>query len=127
MSTTVLSLLTALIFEFRSFQPVQNFSEQVVVALVFTALLATFYGYLVQTGSQKIVSPLLIAIIFTFEPIFAFLISLWVGEEVLSIIRVLGMILIIIATIMAIYQENVKKNNQFSQEDQVEFISVLEP
>lgn len=115
--TTVLSLLTALIFEFNSFQPAQNFSETVIVALIFTALLATFYGYLVQTGSQKVVSPLVIAIIFTFEPIFALLVSLWVGEEVLNIIRVVGMMLIILATILAIYQENSKLDKEsFNQE-----------
>lgn len=104
--TTVLSLGAALLFEAKDFESVQVFSGTVVFALIYTALLATIYGYFAQTKAQEIVNPIVIAIIFTFEPIFALLISLWVGEETLNLIRIIGMILILGATLLAIFKEN---------------------
>ena len=104
--TTLLSFLTALVFEFKDFKLIQSLPVSVLFALVLTGGLATVYAYVVQTYSQKTVNPILIAIIFTFEPIFALLLSLWMGEENLTLIRVVGMILILSATAIAIIQEN---------------------
>ncbi len=104
--TTVLSLTAALLFEAKDFESVPAFSGSVIFALLFTALLATIYGYFAQTKAQEIVNPIVIAIIFTFEPIFALLISLWVGEETLNLIKVAGMALILSATILAVIKEN---------------------
>ena len=104
--TTVLSFLSAIFFELKDFKMIQTYSEPVYFALILTAIFATIYGFFVQTYSQETVNPILIAIIFTFEPIFALLISLWVGEEILNITRIIGMGLIVLATILAIIQEN---------------------
>ena len=104
--TTVLSFLSAVLFEIKDFKMIQTYSEPVYFALILTALFATIYGFFVQTYSQETVNPILIAIIFTFEPVFALLISLWVGEEMLNITKVVGMGLIVLATVLAIIQEN---------------------
>ena len=103
---TVLSLILALIFEMNDFKLINEYSTNIIFAILFTALFATVYAYVIQTYSQKTVNPIVIAIIFTFEPIFALLYSLWLQEEVLTIIRVVGMVLILSATFMAILQEN---------------------
>ena len=99
--TTVLSFLSAVLFEIKDFKMIQTYSEP-----VYFALIATIYGFFVQTYSQETVNPILIAIIFTFEPVFALLISLWVGEEMLNITKVVGMGLIVLATILGVIQEN---------------------
>ena len=113
--TTILSLLTALIFEFKDFSMIQVLPSSVIFALVLTGVLATVYAYLVQTYSQKTVNPILIAIIFTFEPIFALILSLWMGEENLSLLRAIGMALILVATVIAIIQENKTRSTLVSR------------
>ena len=110
-STTVLSFLFAVIFEPQSFHVIIYYSFTVLGAIVFTALLATLYGFFVQTYAQITVNPILIAIIFTFEPIFALLFSLWSGVEELTYVRTLGMLLILSATFLAIYQEYTSNEN----------------
>ncbi len=110
--TTILSLLVAVIFESNNYAMIQTYSNAVFFALLLTALFATIYAFFVQTFSQKSINPILIAIIFTFEPVFALLTSLWVGEETVTIIRVAGMTLILVATFLAILQENRRSSNQ---------------
>ena len=103
---TVLSLFLALMFEINDFKLINDYSFNVIFAILFTALFATVYAYVIQTYSQKTVNPIIIAIIFTFEPIFALLYSLWLQQEVLSILRAVGMVFILSATFIVILQEN---------------------
>lgn len=114
-STTVLSFLFAVVFEPQSFHLIIYYSSTVLGAILFTALLATIYGFFVQTYAQKTVNPILIAIIFTFEPIFALLFSLWSGVEQLTLIRALGMLLILSGTFIAIYKEYTSNENNIEK------------
>lgn len=51
-------------------------------ALVFTALFASAFAFFVQTGAQRVLSPTRTAVIFTMEPVFAWLTS-WLGVPLL--------------------------------------------
>lgn len=102
----VLSLIFAVTFEMKDFKPVYAYSHFVILAILFTAIFATIYAYVVQTYAQQTVNAIVVAMIFTFEPVFALLYSLWVHQEVLTLPRAIGMLMILGATFMAILQEN---------------------
>jgi drug/metabolite transporter (DMT)-like permease len=103
----LLSFIVAVIFEPVFFISFDNFSNTVWIALLVTVIFATIYAFLVQTFAQKdTINPSLIAIIFAFEPVFALIYSLFVGEETLGIIRLLGMTLILLATFIVIKKED---------------------
>lgn len=105
LSLGILSFLTTFLFGLDEFTPIQNFSESIWFALLLTVVFATIYAFFTQTYSQKTINPVIIAIIFTFEPIFALLTSLWLGQESLTTFRAIGMFLIMLATYIAIISE----------------------
>jgi drug/metabolite transporter (DMT)-like permease len=66
-------------------EPVQlHWSVNVWVALAVTSLLATALAFLIQTWAQRWSSPTRTALIFSLEPVFAWLTSYLVAGEVLS-------------------------------------------
>lgn len=60
------------------------------MAVLFTAVFATFFGYFVQTWAQARVEASRVAIILTLEVVFTALISVGVGQEVLALKTVIG-------------------------------------
>ncbi len=80
---TLLSIVTAFCFEdlahYRPDLTVWVWSE-----LFFMGAVATALAFVIQNAAQKYISPVKIALIFTFEPIFAAVFSVWLGLEVLS-------------------------------------------
>jgi drug/metabolite transporter (DMT)-like permease len=60
------------------------------VAVVATALLASAFAFFAQTGAQRVLSPTRVAVIFTMEPVFAWLTS-WLGVPALVALGVGGL------------------------------------
>lgn len=59
-------------------------------AIVFTAVFASAFAFFVQTGAQRVLSPTRTAVIFTMEPVFAWLTS-WLGVPALLALGVVGL------------------------------------
>lgn len=89
------------------YQPPPNASVWGVI--VFTAVFATAAAFLVQTWAQSIMDPSRVAIILTTEVIFAAVIAVAVGQEVLALRVVVGGVLMVIAMFVVEWPE--KKSN----------------
>ena len=77
-------------------EPVRiHWSASLWIALAVTSLLATALAFLVQTWAQRYSSPTRTALIFSLEPLFAWLTSYLVAGEVLSRRGVTGAVLIL--------------------------------
>ncbi|ONN26919.1 membrane protein [Thermosipho affectus] len=79
-----------------------NFSLNVLSVALFTAVFATIYALIAQAKYQKIVGSNTAALIFVGEPIFTTLFSILLLSERLSLMQVFGMILTLLALILAI-------------------------
>ena len=75
-------------------------SEDVWFAVLFTAVLATALAFFVQTWAQGIMDASRVAIILTSEVVFAALISVAAGQEVLSLKTLLGGALMVAAMLL---------------------------
>jgi drug/metabolite transporter (DMT)-like permease len=60
-------------------------------SIVFTAVFASAFAFFVQTGAQQVLSPTRVAVIFTMEPVFAWLTS-WLGVPILLALGVTGLV-----------------------------------
>lgn len=78
--------------------------------IVFTAVFATAAAFLVQTWAQSIMDPSRVAIILTAEVIFAAVIAVAVGQEVLALRVVVGGALMVIAMLIVEWPERKSKN-----------------
>lgn len=70
------------------------------IAVLFTAVFATIFGYFVQTWAQARIDASRVAIILTLEVIFTALISVGVGQEVLALKTVIGGLFMIVAMVI---------------------------
>lgn len=70
------------------------------IAVLFTAVFATIFGFFVQTWAQAQMEASRVAIILTLEVVFTALISVGVGQEVLSLQTVLGGLFMIAAMVI---------------------------
>ena len=96
----VLSLAGALTFE-GSVLKMEWLNFEVLIAVGFTSILCTVYGFLVQTSVQRYTTPSKTAIIFTTEPIFAFAYGYLVGNEIFTTAQMWGCVLIVMAMLVA--------------------------
>lgn len=78
-----------------------SFNNELILALVTTAIFATVYALLVQTYMQQFTTPTKTAIIFTMEPLSAAVMAYLWAEEILSFSQMAGGILIIVAMLSA--------------------------
>jgi len=69
-------------------------------AVLLTAILASAFGFLVQTWAQSLISPTRIAITMTMEPVFAGLFAVVVGGEHLTMPIILGATCVLIAMVI---------------------------
>ena len=81
------------------YQPPPN--ATVWFAVIFTAVFATAIAFLVQTWTQSIIDASRVAIVLTSEVVFAAVISVLVGQEVLAIQTVVGGAIMLIAMLVA--------------------------
>lgn len=87
-------MLTASVLSFVSFRaletPMLDWQPQVIVALLATGLLASALAFSVQAWAQQYTSVTRAAIIYTLEPVFAWVTSWWLAGERLGIKAVYG-------------------------------------
>jgi drug/metabolite transporter (DMT)-like permease len=70
-------------------------------ALIICALFATVFAFLVQTSTQRLISPSHIALIFCTEPVFATLYAYWAAHERLGPYGIIGAILILTGMVIS--------------------------
>lgn len=106
---TALQLLSVSLFAALSasaqkipFPPTDSLSSSDVMSgVLITALLATAFAYWAQIQSQKILPPQKIALLFTMEPVFAYLAAyIFLGER-FSVIGISGAMLILVSMLLA--------------------------
>ena len=89
------------------------FTNNLLFAIIYTAVFATLINTILQTKYQKMVSPTKAGIIYSFEPIFAALFAFMVLNERMTILGALGCLLIFVGLIVAeIYDNLVIKNGK---------------
>jgi drug/metabolite transporter (DMT)-like permease len=74
---------------------------EILWALVICALFATVFAFLVQTSTQRLISPSHIALIFCTEPVFATLYAYWAAHERLGLYGMIGAILILAGMVIS--------------------------
>ena len=82
--TTILSFFFAIIFDVTGFEEIKfDFSANLGLAILYTAIFATLVTTALQTKYQKLVSPTKAGIVYSFEPIMAAIIAfLAIGERI---------------------------------------------
>lgn len=75
---------------------------QVWSVVIFTAVFATFFAFVIQTWAQARISATKVAVILTMEVVFAALFSVTLGAEPLTLRIVLGGSMVLIAMIMIV-------------------------
>lgn len=100
---SALSFLSALIFD-DSLTVLQNDAWLV---LGYLAVFATVLTLSIQLVAQRHTSPLKTTLIFSLEPVFAALFAWWWGGEVLTPVKMMGGVLIILATVCSELPVNV--------------------
>jgi drug/metabolite transporter (DMT)-like permease len=78
--------------------------------IVFTAVFATAAAFLVQTWAQSIMDPSRVAIILTSEVIFAAVIAVAVGQEVLALRTIIGGALMVVAMLIVEWPDKKSKS-----------------
>ena len=76
--------------------------QQVWAVILFTAVFATFFAFVVQTWAQARISATKVAVILTMEVVFAALFSVALGAEPLTLRILLGGSMVLIAMIMIV-------------------------
>ena len=79
------------------------------VAVLFTAVFATVFGFFVQTWAQARMEASRVAIILTLEVVFTALISVGVGQEVLALKTVIGGLLMIAAMVIVVFPSRTRR------------------
>ena len=76
-------------------------SPQLLLAVAVTGIIATVFGFFVQTGMQRFTTPTKAAIIFCMEPVSSIFFSYMIGGELLTVRQSLGATLIVGAMLSA--------------------------
>jgi len=84
---------------------------QVWSVVVFTAVFATFFAFVIQTWAQARISATKVAVILTMEVVFAALFSVALGAEPLTLRIVLGGSMVLIAMIMIVQPKVTQVSN----------------
>ena len=118
------SLILSLVFEFGVMEQTLDtsiiFSIQNITAILYLGVIATTVTFILQSFGQRFVSPSRASLIFAFEPFFATLFAIWIGDEFISLAIGIGMVLIFVAVIMSIItpQEPIEKTLIIKEEDE---------
>lgn len=95
----VLGLLGSLLFEPVSWP--RQWSGSLLSALAITAVFATAYAFWVMTSFQRLTTPTRAALIYTLEPVFAAIFSVWLAGDRLSALAWCGGALIVLGMLVA--------------------------
>lgn len=96
---TVLGLLGSLIWEPVTWP--RQWSGSLLTALIITAVFATVYAFWVMTTYQRFTTPTRAALIYTLEPVFAAIFSIWLAGDRLSLLAWIGGGLIVAGMLVA--------------------------
>lgn len=96
---TLMCLVGSLAFEPISWPRV--WTSELVSALVITAVFATAYAFFVQTSFQRWTTPTRAALIYTLEPVFSAIFSIWLMDEWLTPVGWSGGALIVVGMMVA--------------------------
>jgi drug/metabolite transporter (DMT)-like permease len=75
------------------------------VVVIFTAIVCTAFGFIVQTWAQAHIEPTKVAVILTLEVVFAALFAITIGRETMSIQVALGGIILLTAMYLIVVKE----------------------
>ena len=124
-----LSLIISLVYEFGITKSIPTaatmFSMNNVFVILYLGVIATTITFIMQSYGQRFVSSTRASLIFAFEPFFATIFAIWLGDEQLSVLIGLGMALVFSAVVISIFspqdplkttvinekEENTSKNN----------------
>lgn len=110
--TTVLAFVFSEIFSWTNIEPVSfQFTESLILGLLYTSILATILTTILQTKYQKEVSPAKAGIIYSFEPIFATIFAVIILNEQLYSYGIIGSILIFSGLILSEVLERKKSKS----------------
>jgi drug/metabolite transporter (DMT)-like permease len=102
-TVAILSIFSSFFFEDwkKSFNPEILLSQDVLIALIITSVLATALAFLIQTSFQKFTTATRVALIFAMEPVFAAITGYYWADERLSISALFGCLLIFAGMVFA--------------------------
>jgi len=95
----VLGCVGSLLFEPVSWP--RQWNSSLVSALLITAVFATAYAFWVMTSFQRLTTPTRAALIYTLEPVFAAIFSVWLAGDRLSLLAWSGGGLIVLGMVVA--------------------------
>lgn len=98
-TTTVLSSISFFIFDFQNIY--FRFSENLLIALLFNGLLASFIVTFIHTAYQKYTNPVKAALIFSLEPVFASIFAFIFINEILTFREYLGGFLLLLGVFVS--------------------------
>jgi drug/metabolite transporter (DMT)-like permease len=109
--TFILGFTFAIIFSATGIESLRLvFNNNVLLALIYTSVLATALSTTLQTRYQKFVTPTFAGIIFSFEPIFAAMFAFFVLSEKISNFGFIGCVLIFSGLIVSEVFDRTKHN-----------------
>jgi drug/metabolite transporter (DMT)-like permease len=112
--TAIFSFISAFIFNANGIEKYKfELTDNLIFAVLYTAIFATLINTILQTKYQKMVSPAKAGIIYSFEPIFAAVFAFIVLDERLTLLGFIGCFLIFLGLIIAeVYDNLVIKNGK---------------
>lgn len=112
--TAIFSFISAFIFNAYNLEKYKfELTDNLIFAVLYTAIFATLINTILQTKYQKMVSPAKAGIIYSFEPIFAAIFAFIVLGERLTLLGFIGCFLIFLGLIIAeVYDNLVIKNGK---------------
>ena len=113
-TTAILSIIFLFLFSFTEIETIRiNLSDNLIMAVLYTAIFATLITTALQTKYQKNVTPSKAGIIFSFEPIFAAIFAFFILGEKITNFGYLGAGLIILGLLVSeLYENFVLKNGR---------------
>ena len=113
-TTAILSIIFLFLFSFTGIETIRvNLSNNLIMAVLYTAIFATLITTALQTKYQKNVTPAKAGIIFSFEPIFAAIFAFFILGEKITNFGYLGSVLIILGLLVSeLYENFILKNGR---------------
>ncbi len=119
--TSAFGFFSAGIFEIINIEKISfSFTNELIIGLAYTAILATVVTFGIQTKFQKEVSPAKAGIIFSFEPLFAALFAYIILSERISNFGIIGGILIFSGLIISEVLEMLRRSKEKDEEEFLE-------
>ena len=101
-TVAILNLFFSFIFSYTAIEPIRfSLSKNLIIGILYTALLATLVNFALQTKYQKVVSPTKAGIIYSFEPVFAAIFAFFILSEKITNFGLAGCAMIFLGLIVS--------------------------